>query len=157
MTKNEPTKPTTEAAVAQAAQVAQFSPGPTPPTTAAPKAAGLLHELQYAGKKQKKKRKYSRDLKEFQQVERGLAKANRRVARAIASGFNEYYQLDNRSSHKKRDGAIRDALKNWSKSLGKVVRKSSNAPYDVVNAFDTKTIRRTVRRTVRLFASPFLR
>ena len=88
MTKNEPTKPTTEAAVAQAAQVAQFSPGPTPPTTAAPKAAGLLHELQYAGKKQKKKRKYSRDLKEFQQVERGLAKANRRVARAIASGIH---------------------------------------------------------------------
>jgi hypothetical protein len=107
--------------------------------------------------KKKKKRKYSRGLKEVQIAERGVSKAGRRVARAMADGFSTYYDRDRKSSRKKRDGAIRDAVKNWAKGLGKAARKSSNAPYDVAKAFDTKTVRRNVRNVVRFLAPPFFR
>jgi hypothetical protein len=109
------------------------------------------------GKKKKKKRKDSRGLREVQTVERDLAKASRRVARAVASGIGTYYQRDKKSSRKKRDGAIKDALKNWAKGLGKTARRSSGVPYDIAKAFDTKTFRRNLRATVRFIAPPFLR
>lgn len=109
------------------------------------------------GKKKKKKRKYTRGLRDLQISERKLAKASRRVARAVASGVSTYYERDKRSSRKKRDGAIRDALENWAKGLGKTMRRSSSAPYDIAKAFNTKTIRRNVRTAVRFLAPPFLR
>lgn len=120
-------------------------------------AADLLNLRNLDGKKKKKKRKYTRGLKDIQTIGRGLAKANRRIARAVASGVGTYYERDKKSSRKKRDGSIRDALKNWAKAVGKTARRSSSVPYDIADAFDTRTIRRSVRATVRFFAPPFFR
>lgn len=108
-------------------------------------------------KKKKKKRKYSRGLKEVQRGERDVAKASRRLARAVAEGFTTYYRRDRKSSRKKRDGAIRDAVKNWAKGLGKAARKGSDVPYDLAKALDTKTVRRNVRSLIRFLAPPFVR
>lgn len=108
-------------------------------------------------RKRKRKRKYSRGLKDVQRWERGLAKGSRRVGRAVSAGLDRYFDRRERSSYKKRDGAIRDALKNWSKALGKTMRKASDAPYDVTKAFDTKSVRRTVKFGARTLALPFLR
>jgi hypothetical protein len=105
----------------------------------------------------KKKRKYSRGLRELQTGERRLSKAGARLARAVANGMNTYYKEDKKSSRKKRDGAIRDALKNWARGVGKTMRRSSGVPYDIARAFDTKTIRRNVRAVARVLAPPFFR
>jgi hypothetical protein len=103
------------------------------------------------------KRKYSRGLKEVQRTERRFAKAGRRFGRAIATGFDTYYDRNLESSYKKRDGAVRDALKNWAKAWEKTVEKSAGIPYDIAEAFDTKTMRRNIRTVVRFLAPPFLR
>lgn len=120
-------------------------------------AAAAVAESFGEGGEKKKKRKYSRGLKELQRGERKIAKAGRRFGRAIASGLETYYDRDIASSYKKRDGAIRDALKNWTKGLEKAAKKSSGIPYDIAKAFDTKTMRRNIRTAIRFLAPPFLR
>jgi hypothetical protein len=105
----------------------------------------------------KRKRKYSRGLKDAQRWERGIAKGSRRVGRAVYEGLDLYLKRRDRSADKRRDGAIRDALKNWSKGWSKTLREASDAPYDVFKAFNTKAVRRTVKFGVRSFAFPFLR
>jgi len=122
---------------------------------AAAATAAIADGLEWGDKK--KKRKYSRGLKEVQRSERKLAKAGRRVGQAIASGFETYYDRDLQSSYKKRDGAVRDALKNWAKAWQKTAKKSAGVPYDIAKAFDTKTMRRNIRTVVRFLAPPFLR
>jgi hypothetical protein len=105
----------------------------------------------------KGKRKYTRGLRDFQKWERGYAKASRRIGQAIAAGLDTYLERRDRSSYKRRDGAIRDALKNWSKGITKSLRKASGAPYDLFKAINTKPVRRTVKFAVRSLALPFLR
>jgi Family of unknown function (DUF6312) len=107
--------------------------------------------------KRKRKRRYSRGLKDVQRWERGWAKASRRLGRAVAGGLDSYLDRRDRSSYKRRDGAIRDALKNWSKAASKSMRRASGAPYDVLKAFNTKTVRRTIKVGTRTLAFPFLR
>ena len=105
----------------------------------------------------KRKRKYSRGLRDPQKWERGYSKALRRVGRAVASGLDTYVEKLDKSSFKRRDGAVRDALKNWSKAISKTVRKSGKASTDLANGFDTKSVRRAVKQVVRVFSSPFIR
>src|SRR6185503_483168 len=71
----------------------------------------------------KKKRKYTRGTKDIQRLERGVTKASRRLSRAVASGFATYEKKRNKSSRKKRDGAIRDAIENWTRAYGRATRK----------------------------------
>jgi hypothetical protein len=111
----------------------------------------------HAEVRSERKPKYSRDLKDVQRLERGVAKASRRVGRAVYEGLDLYLERRDRSADKRRDGAIRDALKNWSKGWSKTLREASDAPYDVFKAFNTKAVRRTVKFGVRSFAFPFLR
>jgi hypothetical protein len=105
----------------------------------------------------KRKRKYSRGLKDAQRWEHGIAKGSRRVGRAVYEGLDLYLERRDRSADKRRDGAIRDALKNWSKAASKTLREAADAPYDVFKAFNTKSVRRTVKFGVRSLALPFLR
>ena len=107
--------------------------------------------------KKKKKRKYSRGLKDVGRLERGAAKAARRMSRALDRGLLEYRRRSNRSARKRRDGAIRDGLENWSRALGKALRASSRAPYDLVRPITTKRFTRRWRDTLRWMAPPLFR
>jgi hypothetical protein len=126
-----------------------------PAVAAAPAPAPAPGALPDDGKR--RKRKYSRGLREVQRWERGTARASRRIGRAIAAGLDTYFERRERSSYKRRDGAIRDALKNWSKGMSKTLRKASDAPYDIVKALDTRSVRRTVKLVVRSLSLPLLR
>lgn len=139
---------TTKAGPESAPAVAQYA------AASAPNQAAAAPDIKV---KKGKKRKYSRGLKEVQQSGRALTKSGRRIARAIASGFSEFYRRDKESSQKRRDGSIRDVVKNWSKGVSKALRRGSNAPRDLADVLDTKTIRRAVRNTARLLAPPFAR
>ena len=105
----------------------------------------------------KGKRKYTRGLRDLQRWERGYAKASRSLGRAFAAGLDTYYKRRNKSSYKRRDGAVRDALKNWTKATGKMISKASDAPYDLVKALDSRSVRRTMKFFMRSLSSPFLR
>ena len=112
-------------------------------TTAAPVAVAPA-----AGKR--KKRKYSKGLKEIQQFGRSMNKASARVARAVAKGMATYRKRSDKSSFKKRDGSIRDFAVNLAAGLGKTLRVLSGVPSDLAKGLDTKRARKRARRQVKI-------
>jgi hypothetical protein len=109
------------------------------------------------GKKDKKKRRYTSGVKEIQKIERGFSKAAKRVASALSKGATNYSERSDKSSQKKRVGAIRDALENYTRAIGKTVRVASKAPTDFIERVNTKPISRAVRATVRMVVPPIFR
>src|SRR5262245_7644154 len=100
------------------------------------------------GKKKKKKKKESYGLRDAQDFQRAFNKASRRVARGVADGFATYDKRTRKSSKKKRDGAIRDAIENAARGVGKAGRVASWAPVDLIKGANTKTVRRAVRNAI---------
>lgn len=108
-------------------------------------------------KKKKRKRKYSRGLKGFGQLQRGAVRSSWRLGDAVASGLNLYRKRNDKSSRKRRDGALRYMFKNASRGTGKTLEKSGKAPYDLVRHLSTKVVWRQTRPLTRLMAWPFAR
>jgi hypothetical protein len=105
----------------------------------------------------KRKRRYSRDLEGMQRWGRAASKASRRVARAVAAGLDTWYDRSERSALARRDGALRDSMKNLSKAVSKTVAEASMAPADLLAPLDSKRGRRVARAVARAFVPPFLR
>ena len=101
-------------------------------------------------KKKKKKRKYSKGLKDVQRMERRATDASHRLARAVADGLSTYRKERNKSSRKKRDGAVVDFIPNAAEGLSKSMRVASRVPVDVAKAVNTKRVRRQMRAVVRM-------
>jgi hypothetical protein len=102
-------------------------------------------------KKKKKKRRYTRGSRDLQELGRGYTRSATRVADAVAQGLDEYRSLSNKSSRKKRDGAIRDLPENLSLALGVTMRRASRAAYDVARRLRT----RRLWKQTRVLLSPF--
>jgi hypothetical protein len=109
------------------------------------------------GKKGRKKKKYTRGLKDFQRVAHGITDSSERLSRAFSRGVVRYRRAQNKSARKKRDGGITDFFDNWSKATGRGLRIASRAPYDFVRRVNTKPYTRLVRSSVGLTLSPFFR
>ncbi len=103
--------------------------------------------------KGKKKRKYSRGLKELQQNGRSLAKVSDSLARSVSKGIRTYRKASDKSAQKTRDGAMRDFGLNLAKGLSKSLRTSSSVPEDLAQAMMGRgSARRRLRRQMRLTA-----
>ena len=103
--------------------------------------------------KGKKKRKYSRGLKELQQNSRSLAKVSDDLARSVSKGIRTYRKASDKSADKKRDGAMLDFGLNLAKGLSKSLRTSSSVPEDLAQAMlGQGGTRRRLRRQMRLAA-----
>ena len=100
--------------------------------------------------KKRKKRKYSKGLKELQQLERTVSKTSNRVARAVAKGMATYRKRSNKSAVKKRDGSLRDFAVNIAGGLGKTLRVLSGVPADLAKGLNTKGARKRTRRQVKI-------
>jgi hypothetical protein len=106
------------------------------------------------GKKRKKKgkRRYSRRLKTTQKLERGVSKAQRRLASAVLRGVDKWRSDRDRSARKRKDGAVRDAVKNAMRAVGKTLSVASKAPSDFVDVAKPKLrTRRVLKSMPRLF------
>jgi hypothetical protein len=117
----------------------------TPPAPAPPAAVGGA-----AVEPRKKKRRYSKGLKELQQLERAVSRTSSRVARAVAKGMATYRKRSDKSSFKKRDGSVRDFGVNLAAGLGKTLRLLSAVPSDLAKGLDTKRARKRTRRQVKV-------
>jgi Family of unknown function (DUF6312) len=154
----------TKAGRTEKASVEASQPQPPPPLppyiTPSQLMAGvpnLVYRIDYKRKKKRKKRKYSSGLKDIQQFERGLSRASQRLSRAVTDGLRTYRRRRDKSARKKKDGAIRDAVENWSKGLSRTIRVSSDAPYDVGKKVNTSRFGRQLRDAVRLVVPPLFR
>lgn len=117
------------------------------PTTAVTLEAptGTIRPIVFETKKKKgRKKKYSRGLKDVQKVEVGLSRSAERLAEAVADGLGRYRKRRDRSAGKKRDGAVRDAIRNIGRGAEKGLRSASKAPSDLADELSAKRITRLV-------------
>ena len=102
--------------------------------------------------KKKKKRRYSRGLADLQRGTRGLGKISRRIARSMYEGADKFQKASDKSSRKKRDGALRDLGLNIGKALSKSLDTSSGIPRDIAKTLNTKSMKRSTRRQIRMIS-----
>ena len=107
--------------------------------------------------KVKKKRRYSFGLGTIQHLERGVTRSLETASKGVARTFSEYSERSGKSARKKRDGAIRDGIENWTKALSRGMRIAGDAPYDFVRQVNRGPGSKQVRDTVRLLTPPPLR
>jgi hypothetical protein len=107
----------------------------------------IVYEVRSGGKG-KKKKKYSRGLKEPQKLEEGTVRATERLAQAAVDGLGTFRKRCNRSSRKRRDGALKDALRNLSRGMEDALTTAAKAPSDL-------TRKVSVRRLTRIVLPPF--
>ena len=106
----------------------------------------------------KKKRRYSNiGMGTIQHLERGVTRSLETVSKGVARTFSEYSERSDKSARKKRDGALRDGIENWTKALSKGMRVAGEAPYEFVKQVNRGPGSKQVRDTVRLLTPPPLR
>ena len=103
-------------------------------------------------KNKKKKRRYSRGLEDIQRSGRGFARISSRVMRSVSKGMEEFRKASDKSSYKKRDGALRDLVLNMGKASSKSLRVSSRVPRDLAKAMNQRSGRRVFRRQIQLMS-----
>ncbi len=96
--------------------------------------------------KKKKKKKYSNPLlRAVQEYEGALTKSTRKVTKAVREALDEYDARRDESRDKKKDGAVRDFVRNQSKALRKGLPVLAEAPADFLDAVaDMKAVRRVI-------------
>jgi hypothetical protein len=99
-------------------------------------------------KKKKKKKAFSSSfMRSAQELEGGLTKSSRKVARAVRDALDEYEARRDESADEKKDGAFRDMLHNTSKALRKGLPIAAEAPSDFLDAVaDMKAVRKFWRK-----------
>ena len=142
-------------------------PGKTPKDTepgAAPETV-IITERQFPiviETKKTKKKKYSKGARSFQELEAGLTKSARKIAKAVREGLDKYSDERDESARDKRDAALRDILRNQSKALRTALPMAAEAPSDLLDSIaDMKVVRdlldtdkRTTTRMTTMMISP---
>jgi hypothetical protein len=108
----------------------------------------------YTKKKKKNRKKYSRGLKTVQRTEDGLTLAGRRFGDALESGFRSYRKRRNKSARRRKDGPIRDIVRNTAGGISQFFSVGSDIPYDVSRKVNNRRFGKQVRDTVRFFTAP---
>jgi hypothetical protein len=99
------------------------TPTPESPAGAGPEVAATLEAPK------KKKKKYSRGpLKFVQKAEIPFTRSAHRLARAVEEGLGTWREKRSDSATKKRNGALRDALKNYGKAMTKFQKVAAKLP-----------------------------
>jgi hypothetical protein len=118
---------------------------PAAPPARAVTQAGNGQEPTVTVEKKKKKKKYSRGLPKLgQKAEVSVTKGIRRLARAVEEGLGEWRERSSASARKQRDGALRDAVKNYGKAVTKLHKVAAKVPEDLSKAIPS--LRRVFRR-----------
>jgi Family of unknown function (DUF6312) len=96
-----------------------------------------------------RKKKYSSDkgIRTLQELEEGLAKSARKVAKSVQVALDTYLDSREASADAKKDGALRDLIRNQSKALRKALPIAAEAPADFLDAVaDMKSVRDVLDR-----------
>ncbi|HXT21475.1 MAG TPA: hypothetical protein VN811_05710 [Thermoanaerobaculia bacterium] len=91
-----------------------------------------------------RKKRYSSGLKDGQKLEEGASRAAQRVAQAVADGFGEYRRRRDRSAERKKDGAVKDFVRNLGRGAEEALRTGAKAPTDLTRYLTKKRLTRLV-------------
>jgi hypothetical protein len=121
-------------------------PPPEPPLRARP----LVLTKKDLGLDGKKGRSRSRGrTRRLQDIERGVSKAVRRVARATEHGVSEYIDRRDESERKRKDGPLVDLYENVARGVSVAISEAGPAGVDVAKAFNSKKSRRQMRSVLK--------
>lgn len=101
-------------------------------------------------RKRRGKRRYSRGRKDPQRVEEGITRALEELTDGVAAGVSKYRRRRDNSARKKKDGALKDGLRNIGRGLETALRKSARAPTELTRPL---TLKRVTRLLVPRFPS----
>ena len=104
----------------------------------------IVLKVQKSGKN-KKKKKYSDGTKGLQRFEYGLSRAAYRVSNAFAEGTKTFSDRSKKSARKRKDGLVRDSLRNFGKAVSDGVKEISDAPDEVTRRISTRRVWKTIR------------
>jgi hypothetical protein len=85
----------------------------------------------------------------LQDIERGVSKAVRRVARAGEHGVSEYIDRRDESERKRKDGPVVDLYENVARGVSVAISEAGPAVVDVAKPFNTKKSRRQMRSVLK--------
>jgi hypothetical protein len=97
------------------------------------------------GKRSKKKKKYTRGSKGLQRLAVGVSDAVFRSANSVAKGAKTFSKRSKKSSRKKRDGLVRDSLRNASRGFSDGLTELGKAPNEIAKRIGTGQVRRSFR------------
>jgi len=101
-------------------------------------------------KNKKKKKKYTRGTKGIQRLALGVTDALYRSANSVAKAEKTVSKRSKKSSRKKRDGLVRDSLRNASRGIGDGFTELGKAPNEIARRIGTGRVRRTFKAFVPL-------
>jgi hypothetical protein len=88
----------------------------------------------------KAKKKYSRGTRGVQRLLYGLSKAAYRSTNSVSEGLDTFVKQSSKSSKKRRDGFIREALRNASKGVADGVAELGKAPEEITKRIGTRRV-----------------
>jgi hypothetical protein len=94
------------------------------------------------------KKRYSSGAKTPQVLERGVSRSVERLAQSVADGLGRYRSRRDRSARRKKDGAIKDFVRNVGRGAEKALRTGAKAPTDLTRRMTSKRLRRVSRMVV---------
>jgi hypothetical protein len=115
------------------------------------------HHAEVAAIEPRKRRRYSRGLGPVQSLGRGVAHTMETLSESVAKIFSEYSTRSDRSARRKKDGALRDGIENFTVALSKGMRIAGKAPYRFVKNVNRGPGSRQLRNLVRALTPPPLR
>jgi len=121
-------------------------------------AAGAIETSSPAEEKVRKKPRYTKGTRRFQRLERGMARATRRVAQAVEVGVGAYISESDRKARKVKDGSLRYLGVNVALGMAEAAAVMAKAPNDIAKRVSTRPVRRLVRTAMSSysrFSSPF--
>lgn len=96
-------------------------------------------------KGKKKKKKYTRGTKGIQRLALGVNDALYRSANSVAKAEKTISKRSKKSSRKKKDGLVRDSLRNASRGISDGFTELGKAPNEIAKRIGTKQVRRAFR------------
>jgi len=75
----------------------------------------------------------------------GASEASYRASNSLSKGLKTFVKRTKKSSRKKRDGSVRDALRNAAVGFGDGVAELGRAPQDLAKRISTRRAYRTFR------------
>ncbi|MCE9671608.1 hypothetical protein LY474_27755 [Myxococcus stipitatus] len=114
-------------------------------------ASGVAVEQTFPGKR---KRKSSKGLKNLDRGHDNVSRALEHLSAAVSDGLRTYRKEEQRSAEKKKDGALRDVMRNTGKAMSDSLKTLSKVPRDISRAVDTKRNRKQARAVARFLAGP---
>jgi len=95
--------------------------------------------------KKDKRRRYTSGTKAVQRLGLGLTKAAYRTTNSFAEGFETFSRRSSKSADRRRDGFVRDSLRNASAGIADGFAELGRAPGEIAKRIGSRTVWRTFR------------